>query len=50
LGWAVGEEVGYSLSVQRTSYAKYNDTFIQARDGSIWHLLPERSGWKNVAG
>jgi hypothetical protein len=50
LGWAVGEEVGYSLSVQRTSYAKYNDTFIQARDGSIWHLLPERSGWKNVTG
>jgi hypothetical protein len=50
LGWAVGEEVGYPLSLQRTSYAKYNDTFIQARDGSIWHLLPERSGWINEVG
>ena len=50
LGWAVIEEVGYPLSVQRTSYGKYNDTFLQARDGSIWHLLPERSGWIKEAG
>jgi hypothetical protein len=50
LGWAVGEEFGFSTLLQRTSYAKYNETYILAHDGSIWRLLPERSGWETIDG
>ncbi len=46
LGFAVGQEVASNTVVQRTSYAKYNETFIQAANGGIWHLEPERSGWE----
>ncbi|MGB3714426.1 MAG: hypothetical protein WA996_08360 [Candidatus Promineifilaceae bacterium] len=50
LGWAVDEEFGYTTLLQRTSYAKYNETYILAHDGSIWRLLPERSGWEMIDG
>jgi hypothetical protein len=50
LGWAVGEELGFTTLLQRTSYAKYNETYILAHDGSIWRLLPERSGWEMIDG
>ena len=46
LGWAVVEEAGYAASLQRTSYARYNEIYIRAYDGEIWKLLPEQSGWE----
>ena len=49
LGWAIGEESGFETAVQRTSYAKYNETNILAQDGGIWRLLPERSAWEKGA-
>jgi len=48
LGWAIENEVGYTTAIQATSFSKYNDTFILARDGSAFRLLTERSGWENV--
>jgi hypothetical protein len=45
LGWAIDEEIGYQTAVQRTSYAKYNETYIRAVDGGVWRLEAERSGW-----
>ncbi len=49
LGWAVDEESGIETVVQRTSYAKYNETFILDQDGGIWRLFPERSAWEKGA-
>ena len=46
LGWAVAPESGFVTAVQRTSYAKYNETYIRALDSDIWHLLAEHSGWE----
>lgn len=48
LGWAVDLEGSYDTAVQRTSYAKYNDTYIRAQDGNVWKLWPERSGWEKI--
>lgn len=45
LGWATAPEVGFTTTVQRTSYARYNHTYIQAAGGGVWHLEPEGSGW-----
>lgn len=50
LGWATGEEVAFKTALQRTSYAKYNETYIRAADGDIWYLKAERSGWDKIAG
>jgi hypothetical protein len=50
LGWATAEETPYATAVQRPSYAKYNETYIRAADGTIWKLLPERSGWEKIPG
>jgi len=50
LGWAVEKEMAFDTIVQRTSYAKYNSTYLQARDGNIWFLKPERSGWQKLPG
>lgn len=50
LGWATGEEIAFSTALQRTSYAKYNETYIQAQDGTVWRLLAERSGWEQIPG
>jgi hypothetical protein len=49
LGWAIGEEVAFEGTIQRTSYAKYNETYIKAQDGSIWRLKAERSGWEKIS-
>jgi hypothetical protein len=46
LGWAVVLEAGGDTAVQRTSYARYNHTYIRALDNDIWHLLPEHSAWE----
>lgn len=46
LGWAVAPEVSYETAWQTTSRWKYNETYLRAADGRIWHLLPERSGWQ----
>lgn len=46
LGWAVGPEVGYTTAVQRTSWFKYNETYIRALDGGVWRLGPEGSRWE----
>ncbi len=45
LGWATAPEVGFTTIVQRTSYPKYNHTYIQAAGGGVWHLQPEGSRW-----
>ncbi len=50
MGWAVDEESSFETIVQRTSYAKYNETYILAHDGKIWRLHPERSAWEKIAG
>ena len=50
VGWATGAEMGFETTLQRTSYAKYNETFIQMPGSEIWRLLPERSGWEVWAG
>jgi hypothetical protein len=49
LGWAIEQESGFETIVQRTSYAKYNETYILASDGEIWRLHPERSAWEKMA-
>ena len=46
VGWAVDAEGGYPAAVQRTSYIKYNSTYIRALDGGVWHLGPEHSEWE----
>jgi len=46
LGWAVALEAAYDTAVQRTSYPRYNHTYILARDADIWHLFPEQSDWE----
>jgi hypothetical protein len=48
LGWAVGKETAYETTLQRTSYAKYNRTYLRALDGGVWFLKPERSGWEKL--
>jgi hypothetical protein len=49
LGWATDPEAAFDTAVQRTSRAKYNDTYIRALDGKVWRLLPEASGWEKVS-
>jgi hypothetical protein len=46
LGWALAPEVGGNTAVQRTSYYKYNHTYLKALDNNVWHLFPERSDWE----
>jgi hypothetical protein len=48
LGWAMNPEFSYTVSVQRTSFPKYNDTYLSAPDGYIWRLKAERSGWEVI--
>jgi hypothetical protein len=48
LGWAVAPETGYETAIQRTSYIKYNDTYIRALDGGVWRLGPEGSEWEHI--
>jgi len=48
LGWAVDTEAGYQTAIQRTSYVKYNHTYIQALDGGVWRLGPEQSEWEHI--
>ena len=48
LGWATAPEQGGSSLLQRTSYAKYNETYILALDGQVWYLRAERSGWEKI--
>ncbi|MCL4870440.1 MAG: hypothetical protein KJ063_15860 [Anaerolineae bacterium] len=49
LGWATEPEMGgYMTAVQRTSYPRYNDTYIRASDGHVWRLFTELSGWEKV--
>jgi hypothetical protein len=50
LGWATGEELAFSSALQRTSYPKYNETYIKALNGTVWRLLAERSGWELIQG
>jgi hypothetical protein len=50
LGWATNQETVYTTALQRTSYAKYNETYIRALDGQFWRLLAERSGWEKISG
>jgi len=48
LGWAVDREVGYPTAIQRTSWYKYNATYVKALDGGVWELGPERSKWRHI--
>ena len=49
LGWAVTEESAHDTAIQRTSFSKYNETYIRALDGTLWRLLAERSDWEKIA-
>ena len=48
LGWALAPESGGNTAVQRTSYYKYNHTYLKALDNNVWHLFPERSDWEKL--
>ncbi|MCA9955795.1 MAG: hypothetical protein KC434_13795 [Anaerolineales bacterium] len=48
LGWAIAPESGGETAVQRTSYYKYNHTYLKALGNNVWHLLPERSDWEKI--
>jgi hypothetical protein len=48
LGWAVDTEAGYPTAIQGTSRFKYNDTYVKALDGGVWHLGPEGSSWRHI--
>jgi hypothetical protein len=48
LGWATETESGYETAVQRTSYSRYNSTYIRAADANVWWLKPEFSGWEKL--
>lgn len=49
LGWATGAEVAYTAVYQTTGRYKYNETYLRALDGNVWHLLPEHSDWEKLA-
>lgn len=46
LGWALAPESSGDTAVQRTSYFKYNHTYLKAIDNDVWHLFPESSDWE----
>lgn len=48
LGWAIDTEQAFATALQRTSRAKYNDTYIRGLDNKVWKLLPESSGWERI--
>jgi hypothetical protein len=48
LGWAIGEEMAFDTTVQRTTLYKYNSVYMRGLDGRVWHLGPERSIWEVV--
>jgi hypothetical protein len=48
LGWALAQEASSNTAVQSTSYPKYNETYILARDSQVWRLWPEWSGWDKL--
>jgi hypothetical protein len=48
LGWALAPETGFTTTVQRTSYSKYNQTYLRALAGGVWKLLAEHSGWEKL--
>ncbi len=48
LGWATAPETSFTTAYQTTARFKYNEAFIRALDGNVWHLLPERSGWEKI--
>lgn len=48
LGWATQPEIGYQTAYQSTARWHYNEFFILAVDGNVWHLLPEQSGWEKI--
>ncbi len=49
LGWATGDEVGFTTIMQRTTRYKYNAWYLLAFDGDVWYLGPEGSTWAGVA-
>lgn len=48
LGWATAPETAFTTTYQTTARDKYNETYLRALDGGVWHLLPEQSGWEKV--
>ncbi|MEZ4644139.1 MAG: NBR1-Ig-like domain-containing protein [Chloroflexota bacterium] len=48
LGWATGAEEAFTAVYQTTARYKYNETYLRALDGNVWHLLPERSDWEKL--
>lgn len=48
LGWAIDLETAFTTVYQTTARYKYNETYLQALDGGVWHLLPERSNWDKL--
>lgn len=48
LGWGIAPEVGYETILQRTTWVKYNNTYLRAADGNVWRLWAESSGWEKI--
>lgn len=48
LGWAVEPEGSYETAIQSTAFYRYNSIYVRARDGNVWHLLPEGSEWEKI--
>ncbi len=46
IGWATVPESGFQTVWQRDSRPKYNEFYLRAPDGRVWHLLAEGSGWR----
>jgi len=48
LGWATGDELGFTTVMQRTTRFKYNAWYLLAFDGDVWYLGPEGSTWARI--
>ncbi|MEW5988615.1 MAG: hypothetical protein AB1791_18460, partial [Chloroflexota bacterium] len=48
LGWATAAEAGFNTLYQSTARFKYNEFYLLALDGRVWHLFPEMSRWEKV--
>jgi hypothetical protein len=44
----VNTETSYETAIQRTSYVKYNHTYIRALDGGVWRPGPEQGEWEHL--
>lgn len=48
LGWAVDQEQGYPMKIQRTSDYRYADLYISAFISGVWKLGPNGGQWERL--